>query len=147
MFFSKVCGGVGHSYRMSGVTPICINSPEESRKWQALSVPAVYRVTFELGKRTDTLFADGKTIEKSTYKHLERKETEVVNLLQRTQRNHQKMLFRHANVPLQSQAAYELAVKGTKAAFFGLKNSVLFQNSTNPLLPLTQYYWNLVGSL
>ena len=106
---------------MSGVTPICINSPDESRKWQALSVPAVYRVTFELGKRTDTLFADGKTIEKSTYKHLERKEGEVVNLLQRTQRNHQKMLFRHANAPLQSQTAYELAVKGTKEGFFGHK--------------------------
>ena len=97
---------------MSGVTPLCLNDPEASRQWKSLHLPSVYRVTFELGKRTDTLFTDGKIIEKSTYKHLERKQGQLVSLLQRTQRNHQKMLLQHANVHIQSQAAYELAVQG-----------------------------------
>ena len=108
----QVCGGVGHSHRMSGVTPLSLNDPEGSRKWGSLNIPSVYRVTFELGRRTDTLFADGKTIEKSTYKHLERKKDQVVGLFQRTQKNHQKLLFNHANVRIQTQAAYDLAAQG-----------------------------------
>ena len=72
----------------------------------------IIRVTFVLGLRTDTLFTDGKVIEKSTYKHIERKRGNVVSMLERIQRNHQKQLFREASVSLQSQAAYELAEQG-----------------------------------
>ena len=77
-----------------------------------LTVAPYHRVTFELGKRTDTLFNDGKIIEKSTYKHLHKKKNEVLALFRRTQRNHQKMAFHYANVKLNSQEAYELAVQG-----------------------------------
>ena len=72
----------------------------------------IIRVTFVLGLRTDTLFTDGKVIEKSTYKHMERKRSNVVSLLERIQRNHQKQLFQEANVSMQSQEAYELAEQG-----------------------------------
>ena len=76
----------------------------------------IIRVTFVLGLRTDTLFTDGKVIEKSTYKHMERKRGNVVSMLERIQRNHQKQLFREASVSLQSQAAYELAEQGKNSA-------------------------------
>ena len=72
----------------------------------------IIRVTFVLGLRTDTLFTDGKIIEKSTYKHMERKRSNVVTMLERIQRNHQKQLFQEASVSIQSQAAYELAEQG-----------------------------------
>ncbi|XP_033228000.1 mitochondrial mRNA pseudouridine synthase Trub2 [Belonocnema kinseyi] len=69
-----------------------------------------YRVKGILGKATDTHFITGKIIEKSTYQFLRR--THIDRVCAAMQSSHQKKMFEVCGIDIQSQAAYELAVKG-----------------------------------
>ena len=66
----------------------------------------------ELGKATDNSFSHGKVLEKSTYEHLKGRPQILDKLLSSIRSTHQRDAFKQAGVSLQSQQAYELAVKG-----------------------------------
>ena len=46
----QVCGGLGHSHRMSGITLLSVNDSKEFKKWNALSLPSVYRQEYVCAK-------------------------------------------------------------------------------------------------
>ena len=57
-------------------------------------------------------FADGKVLEKSTYHHIKGRPQILDKVLANIRSNHQRDAFKQAGVNLQSQKAYEMAVKG-----------------------------------
>ncbi|XP_050578608.1 pseudouridylate synthase TRUB2, mitochondrial [Bombus affinis] len=69
-----------------------------------------YRVKGLLGEATDNYFHTGKVVEKSTYDHVKRGHLD--KLCSSMQSSHQKKMFELCGVDIQSQAAYELAIKG-----------------------------------
>ncbi|XP_054271967.1 pseudouridylate synthase TRUB2, mitochondrial [Macrosteles quadrilineatus] len=69
-----------------------------------------FHVTGQLGRATDTYFTDGKVVERSKFKHVSRERMD--KLLASIQAAHQRTMFELSGVDIQSQDAYELAVKG-----------------------------------
>ncbi|XP_043276136.1 mitochondrial mRNA pseudouridine synthase Trub2 [Venturia canescens] len=69
-----------------------------------------YRVKGILGQATDNYFINGKIAEKTTYNHVHRHHIDMICAAM--QSSHQKEMFKICGVPLQSQAAYDLAVQG-----------------------------------
>lgn len=67
----------------------------------------VYHITGCFGFITDTFFHDGKIQDKATYKHIRSGKMDAA--LSKIEASQQQRLFDAANVPLQSQEAYELA--------------------------------------
>ena len=50
----QICGGLGHSHRMSGITLLSVNDSKEFKKWNALSLPSVYRQEYVCVKFLDS---------------------------------------------------------------------------------------------
>lgn len=71
----------------------------------------VYRVTGELGTATETNFPGSRIISRSTYSYINHEK--INGLLSSMQASHQKKMFELCGLDMQSQAAYELAIKGT----------------------------------
>ncbi|XP_037007683.2 pseudouridylate synthase TRUB2, mitochondrial [Artibeus jamaicensis] len=69
-----------------------------------------YTVRGLLGKATDDFCEDGRLVEKTTYDHVTREKLDRILAL--IQGSHQKALVMHSNLDLQTQEAYELAVRG-----------------------------------
>uniref|UniRef100_H0VNY6 TruB pseudouridine synthase family member 2 n=1 Tax=Cavia porcellus TaxID=10141 RepID=H0VNY6_CAVPO len=69
-----------------------------------------YTVRGLLGKATDNFQEDGRLVEKTTYDHVTREKLE--RILSVIQGSHQKALVMYSNLDLQSQEAYEMAVRG-----------------------------------
>ena len=69
-----------------------------------------YLLNIELGKAIDTSFCHGKIREKSTYEHLKGQPL-LDKALASIRSSHQRDAFRQAGVHLQSQLAYQMAVK------------------------------------
>lgn len=63
-----------------------------------------------MGRSTETHFRDSPVTARATYSHVYPEK--VSSLLSSMQASHQKKMFELCSVDLQSQAAYELAVKG-----------------------------------
>lgn len=98
--------------RESGLCLLTINNPATCNRLKSKKYPMTYRIHAELGKRTDTMFADGKILEKTTFSHLEKRPQRFNSLLHSIQSSHQKEAFKYLQVSLQSQEAYEIAAKG-----------------------------------
>ncbi|KAM5330831.1 pseudouridylate synthase TRUB2, mitochondrial isoform 1-T1 [Glossophaga mutica] len=69
-----------------------------------------YTVRGLLGKATDDFCEDGRLVEKTTYDHVSREKLDRILAL--IQGSHQKALVMHSNLDLQTQEAYEMAVRG-----------------------------------
>ena len=69
-----------------------------------------YRVKGLLGQATDNYFHTGKIVERSTYGRVKR--GHIDKICSSMQSSHQRKMFELCGVDMQSQAAYELAVKG-----------------------------------
>ncbi|XP_056644810.1 pseudouridylate synthase TRUB2, mitochondrial [Diorhabda sublineata] len=69
-----------------------------------------YRISGTLGKATDNGFKSGKVVERSTWKFI--KEFHIQKFLSTMQASHQQKIFEMYGLDMQSQLAYELAVKG-----------------------------------
>ncbi|CAL7947807.1 unnamed protein product [Xylocopa violacea] len=69
-----------------------------------------YIVKGQLGQATDNYFYTGKIVEKATYAHVRRGHLD--KLCSSMQSSHQRKMFEICGVDIQSQAAYELALKG-----------------------------------
>ncbi|KFO31896.1 mitochondrial mRNA pseudouridine synthase TRUB2 isoform X1 [Fukomys damarensis] len=69
-----------------------------------------YTVRGLLGKATDNFQEDGRLVEKTTYDHVTREKLERILCV--IQGSHQKALVMYSNLDLQSQEAYEMAVRG-----------------------------------
>ncbi|XP_078044992.1 pseudouridylate synthase TRUB2, mitochondrial [Augochlora pura] len=74
------------------------------------SVTRYYKVKGMLGRATNNYFSTGKIVEKSTFKHVKR--GHIDKLCSSMQSSHQRKMFELSGVDIQSQAAYDLAVKG-----------------------------------
>lgn len=69
-----------------------------------------YIIKGVLGQATDNCFKTGKVVERSTWKHVKR--GNIDTFLSAMQASHQKKMFELCGVDMQSQTAYDLAVKG-----------------------------------
>ncbi|XP_037364038.1 pseudouridylate synthase TRUB2, mitochondrial-like [Talpa occidentalis] len=69
-----------------------------------------YTVRGLLGKATDDFCEDGRLLEKTTYDHVTREKLDRILAL--IQGSHQKALVMYSNLDLQTQEAYEMAVRG-----------------------------------
>ncbi|XP_022357000.1 probable tRNA pseudouridine synthase 2 isoform X3 [Enhydra lutris kenyoni] len=69
-----------------------------------------YTVRGLLGKATDDFCDEGRLVEKSTYDHVTREKLDRILAL--IQGSHQKALVMYSNLDLQTQEAYEMAVRG-----------------------------------
>ncbi|KAB0802496.1 hypothetical protein PPYR_04682 [Photinus pyralis] len=69
-----------------------------------------YRVKGLLGRATDNFYKDGKVVERTTMGFI--KSHHMDRLLSVIQSSHQRKMFDATGVDLQSQTAYDLAVKG-----------------------------------
>jgi len=85
---------------MTHLTPI-------SNRINNAKMPRTYRVRLELGRLTDTGFADGKTVERSFCKHV--KEKDLAKALSAISGSHRKEALRHMGVNPRSQQAYEVS--------------------------------------
>ncbi|XP_076653899.1 pseudouridylate synthase TRUB2, mitochondrial [Halictus rubicundus] len=95
----------------SGVTVCGLNYGNNTiRCIKNSRVTRFYKVKGMLGQATDNYFSSGKIVEKSTYKHIKRGHIDKVCSIM--QSSHQKKMYELCGVDLDSQAAYELAVKG-----------------------------------
>ncbi|KAM7093041.1 pseudouridylate synthase TRUB2, mitochondrial isoform 2-T2 [Molossus nigricans] len=70
-----------------------------------------YTVRGLLGKATDDFCEDGRLVEKTTYDHVTREKLDRILAL--IQGSHQKALVTYSNLDLQTQEAYEMAVRGS----------------------------------
>merc|ERR1719430_652136 len=98
--------------RESGLCLLTVNDNSSCYRLKSRKFPQTFRIEIELGKRTDTNFLDGKTLEKSSYSHLLSRPQRFHSLLNSIQSSHQKESFKYLKVSLQSQEAYEIAAKG-----------------------------------
>ncbi|XP_046520646.1 pseudouridylate synthase TRUB2, mitochondrial [Equus quagga] len=69
-----------------------------------------YTVRGLLGKATDDFCEDGRLVEKTTYDHVTREKLDRILAL--IQGSHQKALVMYSSLDLQTQEAYEMAVRG-----------------------------------
>ncbi|KAL7037445.1 hypothetical protein ACKWTF_009223 [Chironomus riparius] len=70
----------------------------------------VYHVTGKLGKSTESHFYDSPTTAKATFDHVHL--GKLNSLLTSLQASHQRKMYEMCGVDMQSQSAYELAIKG-----------------------------------
>jgi tRNA U55 pseudouridine synthase TruB len=105
----NICNNLG--YDVSGLVLVGIRSAgslliNRIRRQRLLRE---YEIDCRLGYATDNYTHDGSVVERSTYTHLTRSKVDyVLNKIQSTQ---QSIIYSGLN--LKSQAAYEMAVKGT----------------------------------
>ncbi|XP_017771216.1 PREDICTED: probable tRNA pseudouridine synthase 2 [Nicrophorus vespilloides] len=69
-----------------------------------------YRIKGVFGQSTDNNYKDGKVVERSTFWHV--KLSRLERLLANMQASHQRKMFEMSGVDMQSQTAYDLAIKG-----------------------------------
>lgn len=70
----------------------------------------VYHVTGKFGKSTESHFNDSPTTAKATFDHVHL--GKINSLLSSLTASHQRKMYEMCGVDMQSQTAYELAVKG-----------------------------------
>lgn len=70
----------------------------------------VYHVTGKLGKSTESHFNDSPTTARASFEHVHL--GKINSLLSSLQASHQRKMYEICGVDMQSQSAYELAVKG-----------------------------------
>ncbi|XP_058824112.1 pseudouridylate synthase TRUB2, mitochondrial [Topomyia yanbarensis] len=108
----KVRMSANHGRFTSGVMVLGINKGLNlAYRLQQNRPLRVYRITGFLGKATDSHFGDSRVIAKATIKHIG--SDKISRLLASMQASHQKKMFELCGVDMQSQAAYELAARGT----------------------------------
>lgn len=97
------------SKRSSGVVPLLLGQDIKYYlpKFKKAKQVSVYQVTGRFGYITDTMFGDGKVIDKTTFKHI--KPWKIDHVLSRIEGTQRDRLFEAASVPLDSEEAYELA--------------------------------------
>ncbi|XP_034182310.2 pseudouridylate synthase TRUB2, mitochondrial [Osmia lignaria lignaria] len=96
---------------VSGVIVCGINSGNGLiNRMKQTKYPRFYKVKGVLGQATDSLFHTGRIVEKSTYKHVKRGHLDKI--CRSMQSSHQRKMFELCGVDMESQAAYELAIKG-----------------------------------
>ena len=89
------------TFRESGLCLLTVNDNPTCYRLKSRKFPQTFRIEFELGKRTDTNFLDGKTLEKSTFSHLLGRPQRFHSLLNSIQSSHQKESFKYLKVILQ----------------------------------------------
>ncbi|KAK9874870.1 hypothetical protein WA026_005684 [Henosepilachna vigintioctopunctata] len=95
----------------SGVLLLGLRTATKMAKYIRENKPTrAYRVKGVLGSATDTAYKDGKTVERTTWKHV--KYVHIETLLSSMQASHQRKMFELCGVDIRSQTAYELAIQG-----------------------------------
>ncbi|XP_055611826.1 pseudouridylate synthase TRUB2, mitochondrial [Uranotaenia lowii] len=108
----KIRMSANHGRLTSGVLVVGINKGTDIAFQVQKNRPLrVYRVTGFLGKATESHFGFSRVTAKATCKHIG--SDKIGRLLASLQASHQRKMFELCGVDLASQAAYDLAVKGT----------------------------------
>ncbi|XP_053681062.1 pseudouridylate synthase TRUB2, mitochondrial [Anopheles nili] len=101
-----------HGRFTSGVIVLGINDgSNQAFRLQRNRPLRVYRVTGFLGKATESHFAESRVTLRATIDHIGAEK--IGRLLASIQASHQRKMFDLSGIDIQSQAAYELACKGT----------------------------------
>ncbi|KAJ8734442.1 hypothetical protein PYW08_013692 [Mythimna loreyi] len=115
-----------------------------------------FKVHGQLGKATDTYFWNGRTMERSTFRHITREKMDKV--VANMQAAHQKTMFEQSGLQMNSQITYDLAsqglirpadnklpvIYGMKCVYFNPPNFTLEIQSVNEY---DKYLWTLVHDL
>lgn len=108
--FKLICANYLNT-NSSGLMICGINdSTKLIHKLKASKPPSSYKVKGILGQATDNYFKTGKIVERSTYKYIKR--DGIDRMCASMQAAHQRKMFEVSGIDIQSQAAYEFAVKG-----------------------------------
>ncbi|KAJ8947076.1 hypothetical protein NQ318_019971 [Aromia moschata] len=98
-------------WHSSGILIFGLRRGTSTAKYIRENLPTrAYRIKGTLGQATETGFSDGKVVERSTWKHVQPRNMD--RLLSSMQAAHQKKMFEMCGVDMQSQLAYELALRG-----------------------------------
>ena len=84
--------------RESGLCLLTINESSTCYRLKSKKFPQTHRIQAEFGKKTDTNYLDGKTLEKMTYGHLQDRPQRFYSLLDSIQSSHQKEAFKYLKV-------------------------------------------------
>ena len=96
----------------SGLLLVTVNDLTTNELLHEAMMPKKYLLDLILGKATDNSFSHGKVVERSSYAHLKNRPQILDKTIAQTCNAHQRDAFKQAGVNLQSQEAYEMAVKG-----------------------------------
>ncbi|XP_055548377.1 pseudouridylate synthase TRUB2, mitochondrial [Wyeomyia smithii] len=108
----KVRMSANHGRLTSGVLVLGINKGISMAYQIQQNRPLrVYRITGFLGKATESHFEGSRVTAKATVNHIG--SDKIGRLLASMQASHQKKMFELCGIDIQSQAAYDMAVKGT----------------------------------
>lgn len=94
----------------SGVVAVALNSGIDLLELLPPYHLRTYRITARLGFNTDTNFIDGRVTDRATHGHVTCSKLE--SLLSSLQAAHQRFMYEHCGVPINSHSAYELASAG-----------------------------------
>ncbi|KAE8744304.1 hypothetical protein FOCC_FOCC009027 [Frankliniella occidentalis] len=94
-----------------GVCMVGLNGGRHLAKDLESSKPVrVYRLVGQLGLATDNLHKSGKVVERTTFHKVHR--SIIDSVVAAMQSSHQRHMYHNSGVNIQSQTAYDLAVKG-----------------------------------
>uniref|UniRef100_A0AAY4A7S4 Pseudouridine synthase II N-terminal domain-containing protein n=1 Tax=Denticeps clupeoides TaxID=299321 RepID=A0AAY4A7S4_9TELE len=111
--FQSLQVGVGHRLDVSSSGVLVLGVGQGNKALTDLyrtHVTRCYTIDGEFGMATDDFSPNGRILEKTTYEHITQDKLERVLAI--IQGANQKALISYSNVDLQSQEAYELAVRG-----------------------------------
>ena len=96
----------------SGLLLVTVNDIITNEMLHDAMLPKQYVLDLTLGKATDNSFCHGKVLERSTFAHLKNRPQILEKAMAQICSAHQRDAFKQAGVNLQSQEAYDMAVKG-----------------------------------
>ena len=96
----------------SGLVLVTVNDLPSTQILQDAILPKQYILSLILGRATNNSLSHGKVLEKSSFAHLKNRPQILEKTLAQVRSAHQRDAFKQAGVNMQSQEAYELAVKG-----------------------------------
>ena len=96
----------------SGLVLVTVNDLPSTQILQDAILPKQYILSLILGRATNNSLSHGKVLEKSSFAHLKNRPQILEKTLAQVRSAHQRDAFKQAGVNIQSQEAYELAVKG-----------------------------------
>ena len=96
----------------SGLVLVTVNDLPSTQILQDAILPKQYILSLILGRATNNSLSHGKVLEKSSFGHLKNRPQILEKTLAQVRSAHQRDAFKQAGVNMQSQEAYELAVKG-----------------------------------
>ncbi|KAI1286791.1 Mitochondrial mRNA pseudouridine synthase Trub2 [Halotydeus destructor] len=117
IFWAHYPGWHASGLMVGGVGP---DGQNKAAKLRTANFVRTYEIDCLFGRATKEFMSEGRTVEKSTFKHVSKERFD--HILTKYQASHRTRMFEAAGVSMDSQAAYDLVVNGS---FRPLSNKTL----------------------